>query len=76
MYKGDLVALDDLMNFSICVKEDNGIRPMWKPDDINKNLVYINNCSLKEGKLMPMIIKGGEYCRYIDLVVLGKTRFK
>lgn len=36
MYKGDLIALEEIKNNTICVKENNGIRQMKYFDDINK----------------------------------------
>lgn len=71
MYKCDLLALEDIKNNTICVKTELGIRSFKYEDDINRELVYVNNCVKKDST----IIKAGDMCRYIDILVIPKCDF-
>lgn len=60
MYR-DYIALEDLQNYSICVVEsENKVREMKYPEDVTKELIYVDNIPLvgednsivKEGKLI------------------------
>jgi hypothetical protein len=76
MYKTGLVALEDLENYTVCVKEENGIRKMHKRNDIDEKLVYVCNISLNyhEDKNAEddFIIKKDTPCRYIDMMFVPK----
>jgi len=72
MYKGDLIALQNIHNNTICVKTNDGIRNMFHSGDINDNLVYVSNIPTIDMCDSNFIINSGEYCRYIDIVVLPK----
>ena len=70
MYKGDLMALEDINNNSICVKTSKGIMNMKRENDINEVLVYVRNISPDDCE--EFIIKAGQLCRYIDIVIMPK----
>lgn len=67
-------TLDDVKNFTICVKEKNGIRNMNLCNDINCELVYVNNIDC-ENCDFDGIIKKGNSVRCIDIVLTPKIRF-
>lgn len=61
-------ALEVIKNYSICVLiEGEKIRNFHYHDDIDKQLVYINNCITIEGEILQ--IKKGEMCRAIKINV-------
>jgi len=64
MYKSDLMALEDILTNTICVKEENGIRKMFWENDINKQLVYVNNYETSVPK--------GNYVRYLEINITPK----
>jgi hypothetical protein len=70
IYYGDLQALEDLPNKSICVKEEKGIRKINSDEDLNKfELVFVNNIA-PEGETLDLI-KKGMMVRYRKVNIIG-----
>ena len=61
-YKGDLPALENLSNNSICIKEHNGIRKTNSEDDLYGDLVFVSNLSPVEYDIY--VINAGQMVRY------------
>lgn len=73
MWYGELAALEDLQNYTICVKEKDGIRNMKFKTDIDlENLVYVKQC---ESIYQSNLIKQGEYVLYCNIVINKKDIF-
>jgi hypothetical protein len=67
-------TLEDVKNFTICVKETNGIRNMNLRNDINCDLIYVNNIECDNCDFDD-VIKKGTSVRCVDIVLMPKIRF-
>lgn len=73
MYFGDKEALEELKNYTVCVRTDNGIRNLASEHDIMvENLVFVSKLpSIYEGKKIEnSTIYDGEMVRYRSLEVI------
>jgi hypothetical protein len=68
-YQGDLVALEDLKNNSICIKTNDGIRNIINGEDLNNLTVYVSNVVPLNDELK--IIKKGKMVRYKNVKIFG-----
>lgn len=72
MFLGDRVALEDLVNHSICVKTDEGIKNISNSYDvITANLVYVEQIFTLEDQIKGVnVIQKGEMVRYNPAVLI------
>lgn len=64
VYYRNAVALENIPNNTICVKNSYGIRNMCFYEDIEKDLVWVNQCEHDCGSKVFVIPKGVQirYC--------------
>ncbi len=65
-------AKEPLKNYTICVKESDGIRNMCKKDDCMNSLVFISQISSNWSRYENLPIKEGEEVRYVDIIIQPK----
>ncbi len=68
-------AKENLQNYSVCVKENDGIRRIHHKNDLQDNLVLVNNIAPYSVGADLYVIKEGDYIRYVDVTVVPKMIF-
>lgn len=66
------IAKEPLTNYTICIRDSDGIRKMKNQNDCMNNLVFISQIAPRFTDEVGYIIPTGECVRYIDVVIKPK----
>lgn len=65
-FKGDCIAIEDLRNYSICIKDDGRIRNIKHYNELETEL-FVMVCNMDKVDRDNSIIRKGEYVRYFKV---------